>query len=175
MDKQIKSLLRSFLYAFRGLWYAIRTQRNMRIHLTAALWVLWISSCFDFTSGERVSLMVTIGMVISTELINTAIEAAVDRQSKNLDNYAKIAKDTASAAVLFTAMISLGVAGVLFFGKPEGFVTFLRIWTGTASGIIVLILAAVLSFVFIFISPNRIINSIKQLMEKKGLFKKQVY
>lgn len=165
MDKQLKSLLKSILYAFGGLWYAIRTQRNMRIHLTAAVGVLWLSWYFPFSSGDYVSLMVTIGMVISAELVNTAIEAALDRQSRHIDRYAKIAKDTAAAAVLICAVASLGVAGVLFFGSPQGFVEFYKAYCTSLWGILILVAAIGMGTAFVFVPPDSYCNPERRKMK----------
>lgn len=110
MDK----LLQSFRYAFTGIWYAIRTQRNMRIHITMALLVVILGAIVSLTLLEWCIICFVICSVISLELVNTAIEAAIDRIGTEKHPLAKIAKDTAAAAVLFMA-IGAAVIGIIIF------------------------------------------------------------
>ena len=76
---KLKKLVDSFNHAIDGIIDTVRTQRNMKIHLIAALAVLLACFCFDISKIEFLALAVTITMVISAELINTAIES--DRKS----------------------------------------------------------------------------------------------
>lgn len=99
-----KKLVDSFNHALEGIIYAVRTQQNVRIDLIAALVIL--TMCF-FTNLTRVELLIitiTITMVISAELMNTAIEATIDLTSNYYHPLAKIAKDVAAGAVVVTAI-----------------------------------------------------------------------
>lgn len=111
----MKSFLKAFVYAWQGISHAVRTQRNMRVHLTAVVYVTAFSFFYDLTRAEYALLALTFGAVISAELINTAIEAAVDLCSPERHSLAKIAKDTAAGAVLAAAIFAV-VVGVLLFG-----------------------------------------------------------
>lgn len=111
----MKSFLKAFVYAWQGIFHAVRTQRNMRVHLTAVVYVTAFSFFYDLTRAEYAMLALTFGMVISAELINTAIEAAVDLCSPERHSLAKIAKDAAAGAVLAAAIFAV-VVGVLLFG-----------------------------------------------------------
>lgn len=111
----MKSFLKAFLYAWQGISHAVRTQRNMRVHLTAVVYVTAFSFFYDLTRAEYALLALTFGAVISAELINTAIEAAVDLCSPERHSLAKIAKDAAAGAVLAAAIFAV-VVGVLLFG-----------------------------------------------------------
>lgn len=111
----MKSFLKAFVYAWQGITHAVRTQRNMRVHLTAVVYITAFSFFYDFTRAEYALLSLTFGAVISAELINTAIEAAVDLCSPERHSLAKIAKDAAAGAVLSAAIFAV-VVGVLLFG-----------------------------------------------------------
>src|SRR5699024_9295907 len=104
IDKQqIRSLVKSFGYAFRGLWICISNERNMRIHLVTAVLLVLFSLVFGLSRMEYAILFFALGFVITAEMVNTAIEALVDLQSPAYDNLARIAKDVAAGAVLIAA------------------------------------------------------------------------
>ncbi|MEJ5198339.1 MAG: diacylglycerol kinase family protein [Anaerolineae bacterium] len=111
----MRALLRSFSYAFAGLAYAVRTQRNLRIHLAIAGAVIVAAALLNVTAAEWAVLSLTIGVVISAELINTVAELAVDLLTQEYHPMAKVAKDVGAAAVVTTAIAAVGV-GVAIFG-----------------------------------------------------------
>jgi len=114
-----RSLCKSFQYAFSGLWYCIRTQRNFRIHMVFALTVLLVSGGYRLTRAESICLLLTIALVMLLEMVNTAIEKTVDAGCEGYNEHAKIAKDVAAGAVLISAMFSVAVAAVLFLRQAE--------------------------------------------------------
>lgn len=105
----------SFKHAFEGLLYAFLTQPNFRIHSYFAILALFLGVYFEVSYLEWLILVIVIFLVFIVELINTSIEAATDLLTSNVNPIAKIAKDTASAAVLVSALASL-VIGYLIFG-----------------------------------------------------------
>lgn len=109
-----KSLLKSFGYAFEGLFHAIKHNRNLKIHFAAALIVISGSIFFHVTSFEMSILGVMILLVISSEMINTAIEEMVDLITTEHRREAKTAKDVAAGMVLVAAIGSV-IVGVLIF------------------------------------------------------------
>ena len=117
LDSRWHKLVRSFDRAFAGVWYAVQTQQNMRIHLGAAasVVVLGIYLKLDFTQWAVLGL--TIGFVLVAEMFNTVAEAAMDAATPYYHPLVKIAKDVAAGAVLITAIISI-VAGLLILGPP---------------------------------------------------------
>ncbi|MGL5354217.1 MAG: diacylglycerol kinase [Clostridium sp.] len=117
---KIKKLLESFNYAIDGVIYAVRTQRNMRIHLLATLCVLLACFFFDISKSEFLILAITITLVVTAELVNTAIESAVDMSTNYYHPLAKIAKNTAAGAVLVTAINALIVGYIIFWDKFSG-------------------------------------------------------
>lgn len=114
---KFKRLLESFNYAIDGLLYAIRTQRNMKIHLFATLCVLLACFFFDITKNEFLILAITVTLVISAELINTAIEAAIDMSTNFYHPLAKIAKNASAGGVLVTAINAMIVGYIIFWDK----------------------------------------------------------
>ena len=114
-----KKILDSFNYAFEGIIYTLRTQRNMRIHFTIAILVLFISIFFNLTKMETLVLFITITLVIVAEMINTSIEATIDLITDKYHELAKIAKNVAAGAVLVSAVNSIIVAYIIFFDKLD--------------------------------------------------------
>ncbi len=110
-----RPLFQSFNHAIDGLVFVLRTQRNMRIHLSIAAIVLALSLALGINGTEFVLLLFAIAMVISAELINTAIEAVIDVTTTSFDPMAKIAKDVAAAAVLVTSLAAAIIAYVIFY------------------------------------------------------------
>jgi probable rRNA maturation factor len=111
------SLGRSFVCAFAGLWHAIRTQRNMRIHLSVTVAVLLLGLYLQLTWADWAVLALTIGFVLVAEMFNTVAEAALDAAAPGFHPLVKTAKDVAAGAVLLTALIST-IVGLLILGPP---------------------------------------------------------
>ena len=111
----MRRFLRSFRYAFAGIGYGLRAQTNMRVHMVAALAVVLAGLLLHISTVEWAILVVTMMIVLSAELFNTAIEAAVDRVGSELHPLSKVAKDTAAGAVLVGALGAV-IVGVLIFG-----------------------------------------------------------
>lgn len=114
-----RSTLKSFTFAFEGIVYVLRTQRNMKIHFAVALLVLAGSLFFDLSKVEIIALFITIAFVLMAEMVNTAVEAAIDTFGTAFDPMAKIAKDVAAGAVLIAAINALAVAYLVFYDKIE--------------------------------------------------------
>lgn len=107
----------SFGYAISGLWYALRTQLNMRIHLSVSVGVLVLGLYVGLDWTQWAVLVLTIGAVLIAELFNTVAEAALDAATPYYHPLIKIAKDVAAGAVLLTALLSI-VVGLLILGPP---------------------------------------------------------
>lgn len=112
-----RSLLWSFNYAIEGIVYALRTQRNMRLHMLAATVVLVAAVIFHVTRFELIALLLTICLVLVAELANTGLEAAVDMAVERYDPMAKVAKDVAAGAVLIASLSALAVGYLVFFSR----------------------------------------------------------
>ena len=111
----MKRLLHSFGFAGEGIGYAIRTQANLRIHLAITALVIIAGLWLQLAPIEWAILVVMISVVMSAELFNTALEATLDRVSREEHPLAKVGKDVAAGAVLICA-IGAVVVGLLIFG-----------------------------------------------------------
>lgn len=114
--KVAPNLLSSFRYAWQGITYATRTQRNFRIHLGIAIFVWTMCLLLSLSFLETAVLTAMVALVLVLELINTALESVVDLTvQQTYHDLAKIAKDCAAAAVLVGAIASLLVAVLISF------------------------------------------------------------
>lgn len=104
----------SFAWAWEGLMFGFRTQRNMRIHGIAALLVVLVALLFRLSPVEFLIVLTAIFMVLIAEAVNTAIESAIDLFSPRYHPVARNAKNAAAGAVLLSAIFSLVVAGFVF-------------------------------------------------------------
>ena len=111
------SLLESFNFAFEGIIHVLRTQRNMRIHFLAAAAVLVVAFATGVRRLELIALLLAIAFVLIAEMINTAIEAAIDVATTAFDPLAKLAKDIAAGAVLIATANAVAVGYLVFAGK----------------------------------------------------------
>lgn len=109
-----KRFFKSFHYAVEGLDHALRNDQNLVVHFIIAFFVILISILLKVTPFEMGILGVTILLVISTEMINSAIEKMVDLITKEHRAEAKIAKDVSAGMVLLTSMGAV-VIGILIF------------------------------------------------------------
>jgi diacylglycerol kinase (ATP) len=109
-ERRRTTLLQSFNHAFQGVVHTVRQQRNMRIHLAVAVAVLVVSIFLNLSKLELVAVLMAITFVLAMELVNSAIEAAVDLVTDEFDPQAKAAKDVAAGAVLVAAVNALAVA-----------------------------------------------------------------
>lgn len=112
-----RSLQSRFQDAWDGVKDAVRTQSNMRLHLAAAVVVLAAGAFFQVGAKGFVYLVLAISLVLICEIINTAIEAAVDLCVKDFHPGAKRAKHLAAGAVLVAAANAV-VVGLLVFYDP---------------------------------------------------------
>ncbi len=104
----------TFKHAFRGIWQAVVMEPNIKIHLGVALIVIILGFLFNISSNDWEKIVILIGMVISLELTNTAIEAVVDSLTSVEHPGAKLAKDVSAGAVLVAAITAL-VCGIIIF------------------------------------------------------------
>lgn len=119
--KHHSSLGAAFRYAGTGVWRTVRTQRNIRIHLTVALLVIAGAWFFAIRPWQWAIIVVAIGMVIALELVNTAVEAVVDLVSPEYHPLAKISKDAAAGAVLVMALATVALGFVIYLPRLGNF------------------------------------------------------
>ena len=106
--------MKSFIFAFRGLKAATRTEPHMRFHLVAALLVIVTGIYFQIGNTEWIMLIFSIGMVITAELFNSAMEELVDLASPQQQPLAGRIKDIAAGGVLVSA-VTAAIVGLLVF------------------------------------------------------------
>ena len=107
----------SFRYAFAGWWYVIRTQRNAWIHAVTSAVVVILAFWLRLSARDWAVIVLAIGLVWTSEFLNTALEAVVDLASPQHQHLARVGKDVGAAAVLIAALSS-ALIGFLILGPP---------------------------------------------------------
>ena len=120
LRKKRKKLRNSFKYAFEGIEEAWKTEQNLKIHFVIMALVIIAGFIFKISVMEWIVCLLLFAIVISLELINTAIETTVDIAMPEINEKAKYAKDIAAGAVLFSAMISVIIGLIIFLPKIFG-------------------------------------------------------
>ena len=115
--KSRPSVIESFNFAIEGVILVLRSQRNMRIHFGAAVVVIVVSVAVGVSKIELIVLLLSIAFVLIAEMINTAIEGAIDAATTSFDPMAKLAKDIAAGAVLIASVNAVAVGYLVFAGK----------------------------------------------------------
>ncbi len=115
--KALRRRGKSFLFAARGIAFAVKTQPNFCFHLLAILLVTEFGLLYHLEKGQWGLLVVFFCLIPALELINTALEAVVDLVSPDYHPLAKAAKDCAAGAVLVAALGAVAAA-VFLFGDP---------------------------------------------------------
>jgi diacylglycerol kinase (ATP) len=110
-------VIESFNFAIEGVIHVLRTQRNMRLHFAAAVAVIVAAVAVGVSKIELIVLLTAIAFVLVAEMINTAIEGAIDAATTSFDPMAKLAKDIAAGAVLIASVNAVAVGYLVFAGK----------------------------------------------------------
>jgi diacylglycerol kinase len=110
----MSKLQHSFGYAIKGILVAFKEQRNLKVHTAIAIIVIVAGFYFSVQSWEWVVLLLCIGIVISLELMNSAIENLVDLVTQERKPLAGKVKDIAAGAVLVVSIAAL-IIGVIIF------------------------------------------------------------
>lgn len=112
-----KKFWHSFRFAAQGIVWAFKSELNMKVHSGLAVLVLAAAAVFRLPAASWLLLLLAITLVLTAELLNTAVEATVDLVSPEIHPMAKIAKDTAAGAVLLTAVFAV-ITGIYVFYHP---------------------------------------------------------
>ena len=115
--QEYKKMINSFKYAIEGFISSFKTERNMKIHVLAMALVIALGIFLKLSKIEWCIIIITIVMVISAELFNTAIETVVDMVSPQKNPQAKLAKDIAAGAVLTLAISAVIIGAIIFITK----------------------------------------------------------
>ncbi|MCI1773719.1 MAG: diacylglycerol kinase family protein [Paenibacillus lautus] len=117
MKPHRQSLYRAFGCAIRGILTAVQTERNMKIHIAAALIVFIAAALLQLDRIRWLFLLLAVSLVFIAELVNTAVEAIIDLISPDEHELARVAKDTAAGAAFVAAAFAV-VIGILVFYEP---------------------------------------------------------
>lgn len=144
----MKRFLAGFKYAFDGIVYAVKTQRNMRIHTVFALYVILALIVTKAARNEWCMALVAIALVMGAESVNTAIEKLCDALHPSHSTAIGRVKDVAAGAVLICAIISAVIGGIIFFNaeKISAAVKFASA-NPTLAGIIILTIPLAIIFI----------------------------
>lgn len=110
----ISKRIESFAFAFRGIFKAFRTEHNLWIQSTIAIVVIFFGFYFQISSSEWLLVILSIGLVLTAELFNTAIEGIVDMVSPEYNKMAGYVKDVAAGAVLVAAIAAAVIGSIIF-------------------------------------------------------------
>ena len=113
--ERARKFIHSMRHALRGLWYALRNEKNFQNELMVAVVVVVAMIYFDLSRAEMVALIFMIMMVLIMELINTIFERVVDILKPRIHPYAKLIKDLMAATVLITAIVSVIIGVIIFY------------------------------------------------------------
>ncbi|MEM1483653.1 diacylglycerol kinase family protein [Oscillospiraceae bacterium PP1C4] len=149
MSCKLKSLVNSFKYAFSGIRHCMRCERNFRIHVVAAAYVMLLAALLQLDRMRFAVLLLTIANVLVMEMLNTAIETLVDLASPQQHPLAKIAKDVAAGAVLVSAATSVGV-GFWLLWQPDKLVVIAEKLLDTPSAFISVIISLLFALWIVF-------------------------
>ena len=157
----MKKQLKSFGCAIKGFFGAVCSEGHLRFHLVAAVYVLVFSSFYNFTAAQWAVLIILIALVIAAELVNTAIEDTCDAVTTEQNEKIGRAKDMAAGAVLVLSIAAAAIA-VIFFWNLEVIKNIFAYFSQNIPMLILLIISAVVSVLFIAISPAKIIKKFKK-------------
>jgi len=105
------------MFAFSGISSLLRNEHNSRIHLLAAVIAVTAGIILKITFSEWCLLIIVIGLVFISELLNTSLETMADIIDPEWNEKIRIAKDYSAAAVLIAAFISVIVGGLIFIPR----------------------------------------------------------
>jgi diacylglycerol kinase len=113
--------MKSFVHAWRGIVHSVKTERNVRIHLAAAYYVVIAGLLIDFYLWEWALVALACGLVLGAELLNTALERLCDGLEPGHSSVVKSVKDLTAGAVLVCAIVAAAVAVFLFVDHRDSF------------------------------------------------------
>lgn len=149
---EYKKLFKSFTYAFKGIGYVIKHERNFRIHLSCIIYmfsILTLTDWFKLTRTDYAVLLVVSALVLSLEIVNTAVENSVNLASKEFTEYGRIAKDAAAGAVLIAAIFAV-LTGIAILFQPEAFVKMCEYFKENVLMLILFMVSIIPMTLFIF-------------------------
>ena len=107
-------LLKSFAYAWRGLWKIFHEEQNLKIQAIVGIFAVILGIIYSINRYEWLALVMVIGLVIILETLNSAVERVTDVLKPRINNYVKEIKDIMAAAVMLASIVAV-VVGLLIF------------------------------------------------------------
>lgn len=150
--KDLKSLFRSFVYAFKGVFWMLTHERNFRVHITCLVYMFYYLLRYDFFTVTRTDfaiLLLASGLVIGGEMLNTGIEKADDSVSKEKRKTIAISKDVSAGAVLVFAIFAV-LCGIAILFQPQAFEALFNHYVQSPINIVWFVLSVVVATLFIF-------------------------
>lgn len=117
MTKKVKRMIDSFRYAISGILIAFREERNFKIHTVLAVCAVFLATVLSCSPIEWAIILLCIGMVMSAEIFNTALENTMDWLDPQYNKYVKRVKDLAAGAVLVVSLAVAAVGLLIFLPK----------------------------------------------------------
>lgn len=150
--KDVESLLKSFVYAFKGFKWMVTHERNFRIHLTCLVYMFYYLFRYDFFEVTRTQfaiLFLASALVIGGEMLNTGIEKADDSVSRETRETIAVSKDVAAGAVLVFAVFAV-LCGIAILWQPAAFTALFNHYCQQPVYILFFALSLVVAILFIF-------------------------
>ncbi len=156
MDKNLKnkSFYKSVYHAVCGFWSALKRERNLRFHVCVGNLICYFAYFFKITRVEWAVLLTVIGTVITAELLNSAVEKAVDTATHEIRPDAMHAKDFAAAATLIAAMFAI-FTGIAIFGDAGRILSTLKTIFTSWKALVVLAVLVIIDIGVLFINTKR--------------------
>ena len=143
----MRGLIRSFGYAFRGIFYTLKHERNMRIHFVCMIYMysfLLMADFFEITRTQFAIIFLANALVVSLELVNTAVERTVDLASTEWTDNGR-----AAGAVLVSAIFAV-LTGIMIMWQPKAFSALYVYFKEHILYFVLFLLSLVVAFIFIF-------------------------
>ncbi len=140
--------MKSFYYAFRGICETMMSERNMRVHMCFAFYVIVAGFVTHISVAEWAAILICIGLVTTLECLNTALEGLCDTVHPEKSDGIRTAKDAAAGAVLCAAIASAVAGGIIFF-RADKFSAALRFFKNHTAVALVIILTLIPLIIFV--------------------------
>lgn len=162
----MKKFLKGFKFAFKGILYCIKNERNMRIHTVAAVYILVFARFFELSKTDYAILIVTIAMVLAAETFNTSLERVANRFGMEYNRLIEAAKDTAAGAVLILALGAIGVA-LCLFTQPNGYINIYNHLISNPWALAILVISFIIALIYIIAGPVGISRFVRNIFVGK--------
>ena len=159
--------LKGFKYAFTGVLYAINHERNMRIHIAVAAYLLYFVNYYRLSAIKMSLLLIMIALVMCLELVNTAVERVCNLYSTKYNRLIEITKDVSAGAVLVAAGFAVAVA-VFLLWEPDTLWNIVVFHCTSPERFTLFVLTLVIAVLFVVIGPKGMLENAKSFFDKNA-------